>query len=281
MDCAEEVAILKREIGPVVGGSEVLAFDILSGKMTVLAGPDSINSTTIIEAISRTGMRAEPWADPVLGASDEDFWYRRGRTVLTVISGISLIAAFLTHGFIAGGLSKALGSEGMGISQVFPVLPKILYALAILAGSWFVFPKAWFAVRRFRPDMNLLMTLAIGGAIAIGEWFEAATVAFLFALSLALESWSVGRARRAVEALMAIAPAVARVLRTDGREEESAPAQVLVGTRVLIRPGERIPLDGLVLKGTSEVNQAPITGESMPVPKDIGAQVFAGAINGN
>jgi Cd2+/Zn2+-exporting ATPase len=169
----------------------------------------------------------------------------------------------------------------MGISHALPVLPKMLYALAILSGSWFVFPKTWFAVRRFRPDMNLLMTLAIGGAIAIGEWFEAATVAFLFALSLALESWSVRRARRAVESLMAVAPAIARILHNDGREEEIAPGEVMIGTRLLVRPGERIPLDGLVLQGTSDVNQAPITGESMPVPKDIGAQVFAGTVNGN
>ena len=280
MDCAEEVAVLKREIGPVVGNVDRLVFDILKGKMTVLAGTPSVDSKIVIDSVQRTGMRAELWADPVPGAADESFWQRRGRTVLTIVSGIALVAAFLMHALLAGGLSKALGSEGMGISHDVPGLSKLLYALATLAGSWFVFPKAWFAVLRFRPDMNLLMTLAIGGAIAIGEWFEAATVAFLFALSLALESWSVGRARRAVEALMAIAPGVARIRHTDGREEEIAPGEVVVGTLLLIRPGERIPLDGLVVQGSSDVNQAPITGESMPVPKGIGAQVFAGTING-
>jgi Cd2+/Zn2+-exporting ATPase len=280
MDCAEEVAVLKREIGPVVGGEERLAFDILRGKMTVLSKA-SIGSNAVIEAVNRTGMRAEAWTDPAPGAANDNFWRRGGRTLLTAISGVLLIAAFLIHGWIAGSLSKALGSEGMGIAHTVPVLVKLLYALAILAGAWFVFPKAWFAVQRLRPDMNLLMALAVAGAAGIGEWFEAATVAFLFALSLTLESWSVGRARRAVASLLAIAPAIARVLHDDGREEELPLAHVLVGMRFLVRPGERIALDGVILHGTSEVNQAPITGESLTVPKDVGAQVFAGTINGN
>jgi Cd2+/Zn2+-exporting ATPase len=128
--------------------------------------------------------------------------------------------------------------------------------------------------------MNLLMTLAVIGAIAIGEWFEAATVSFLFAMSLALEAWSVGRARRAVEALMAIAPPSVRLLK-NGREREVSPAEVLVGDRFVVKPGDRIALDGVVVNGISEVNQAPITGESVPVPKEQGAQVLAGTVNGD
>ena len=105
---------------------------------------------------------------------------------------------------------------------------RILYGTAILAGSWFVAPKAWYAVRRFRPDMNLLMTVAVIGAVAIGEWFEAATVSFLFGVSLALEAWSVGRARRAIEALMELAPPMARLLE-NGVPKEVAPDVVAVG----------------------------------------------------
>jgi Cd2+/Zn2+-exporting ATPase len=128
--------------------------------------------------------------------------------------------------------------------------------------------------------MNLLMTIAVVGAVIIGEWLEAALVSFLFALSLALEAWSVGRARRAVEALLDLAPPTVRVL-IDGRETEVAADQVAVGTVFLVRPGARIALDGEVLRGSSEVNQAPITGESVPVLKEPGGQVFAGTINGN
>ena len=124
--------------------------------------------------------------------------------------------------------------------------------------------------------MNLLMTVAVFGAIGIGEWFEAATVAFLFALSLALESWSVGRARRAVAALMELTPPVARLKRPDGTEEQVPPEQVPVGAHFVVMPGEKFPLDGSVVGGFSEVNQASITGESLPVPKQPGDPVFAG-----
>lgn len=277
MDCAEEVSVLKREVGPVVGGENQLAFDILNGKMTVLA---DTAPEPIIAAVGRTGMRAVAWEDPVPGAAAQSAWQRKARTSLTAASGVSLVAGFIANAISGRGISGAIGSEGAGIAHDVPAVAKALYSVAIVTGAWFVLPKAWLALRRLRPDMNFLMTLAVIGAMAIGEWFEAATVTFLFALSLALESWSVGRARRAVEALMAIAPPMVRVLRVGGREEEVAPAEVLVGTRFRVRPGERMPLDGIVLQGSSEVNQAPITGESLPVPKERGSQVFAGTING-
>ncbi|HJT70778.1 MAG TPA: heavy metal translocating P-type ATPase [Terriglobales bacterium] len=281
MDCAEEVAILKREIGPLVGAADNLAFDILRGKMTVLPGALAVDPKLLVQAVGRTGMRAEPWVDPVPDAAKEGFWPRRGRTALTASSGVFLIAGVVVHTFVVGGFSHALGSEGMGASHDVPLVSRILYLMAIVSGGWYVLPKGWFAARRLRPDMNLLMTLAVGGAVGIGEWFEAATVAFLFALSLALESWSVGRARRAVEALIAISPPTVRLLDGTGHEQEMSPADVLVGQRFIVRPGERIPLDGMVIRGSSEVNQAPITGESLPVLKEEGAAVFAGTVNGD
>src|SRR5262249_49603824 len=113
-----------------------------------------------------------------------------------------------------------------------------------------------------------------------GEWFEASTVAFLFSLSLALEAWSVGRARRAVEALLDLNPAAVRVLRPDGSEAQVPPDQVPVGTAFMVKPGERVPLDGRVVRGASALNQAPITGESASVPKAPGDEVFAGTVNG-
>ena len=148
-----------------------------------------------------------------------------------------------------------------------PTLALILYVAGIVAGGWFIAPRAWMSVRRLRPDMNLLMTIAVFGAAAIGEWFEAAVVTFLFALSLALESWSIGRARRAVEALLSIAPPLAHVLGTDGTSREINAADVKIGDRAVVKPGERIPVDGAVRRGLSHVNQAPITGESLPVEK--------------
>jgi Cd2+/Zn2+-exporting ATPase len=201
--------------------------------------------------------------------------------VLTAVSGLLSLAGFLFHTWTAGGVMAALGSEGMGQSHHVPVVAQVLYACGIVAGAWYIMPKAWFAARRLQPDMNLLMTIAVIGAVGIGEWFEAATVSFLFAVSLALESWSVGRARRAVVALMDLAPPTVRLQREDGSEHVLPPDQVPIGARFVVKPGERVPLDGRVVRGVSEVNQAPITGESVPLQKNPGDHVFAGTINGD
>ena len=192
------------------------------------------------------------------------FWQQRGRLVLTSTSGMALGAAMIAQ-------HLAVRSD----------VANTLFVVAIVAGVWLVLPKAWGAIRRLQPDMNLLMTVAVVGALAIGEWFEAAAVAFLFSLSLLLESWSVGRARRAIAALMDLAPPTAWLLAADGSARQVSPQEVPVGAAFLVKPGERIPLDGKVLDGTSDVNQAPITGESVPVPKTPGEAVFAGTINGD
>jgi Zn2+/Cd2+-exporting ATPase len=271
MDCAEEVAVLKREVGPLVGGGDRLGFDLLNARMTVDAVPEAVTPDAVLEAVARTGMRAEVWREDAKARAEErSFWLRRGRTLVTLASGLFTVAGFAWDSAIAGAGEQA--------HQTSPGA-KLLYGLGILSGVWLVLPKAWLALRRLRPDMNLLMTVAVAGAVAIGEWSEASTVAFLFALSLALESWSVGRARRAVAALLDLSPPTARLLH-DGREEQVPVGQVAVGSLLLVRPGERIPLDGSVVRGTSHVNQAPITGESIPIPKRPGDEVFAGTVNG-
>jgi Cd2+/Zn2+-exporting ATPase len=276
MDCAEEIAVLKREIGPLAGGADGLAFDLLRGKM-IVANPAS-NVGEIVRAVGRTGMKAEVWAEGPDASSN--FWTKRGRLVMTIISGVLTLGGFAFHVFESGSVSVALGSEGVGIAHAVPLTARLCYMIAVLAGGWYVAPKAVFAARRLQPDMNLLMTIAVIGAAIIGEWLESASVSFLFAVSLALESWSVGRARHAVDALLNLAPSTARVL-VDGRETEVPATEVVVGSMFLVKPGDRLPLDGEVVRGASEVNQAPITGESVPVLKEPGAQVFAGTINGN
>jgi Zn2+/Cd2+-exporting ATPase len=279
LDCAEEVAVLKRELAPIVGGVDRLAFDILNGKMTVSV-TTGVTTETIQSAVAGTGMRADAWSDSPQQPAESP-WHRLHQPILTAVSGLATLAGFLLHVWISGGVREAFGAEGLGTAHHVPAAVRVLYAVGILAGVWQVLPKSWLALRRFRPDMNLLMTVAVIGAVAIGEWFEAATVSFLFALSLALEAWSVGRARRAVAALMNLAPPTVRLRFPDGREQETAPEQVAVGSTFVVRPGERIALDGQVVRGAGSVNQAPITGESVPVPKNPGDVVFAGTINGD
>lgn len=281
MDCAEEVSILKREIGPVVGGEQHLAFDILNGQMTVLPTAPNFDSEAILRAVQKTGMTASLAGDATgVSLTHSSWWEKNARMALTATSGVLTASAFLLHYVIAGGWAEVLGSEGLGNAHTIPLPARVLYSLAVLAGIYLVLPKAIFSLRRLRPDMNLLMTVAVCGAIGIGEWFEAATVAFLFALSLTLESWSVARARRAIEKLLDLAPAVVRVVLADGSVSEIPAASAALGTVFVVRPGERIALDGEVVKGVSDVNQAPITGESLPVAKEAGAGVFAGTVNG-
>ena len=275
LDCAEEVAVLKREVGPVVGGEDKLGFDILNGVMTVAADAP-VTADQVMAAVARTGMSAEPWREEKAALAGEGFWERNRRILLTAASAVFLIAGGGVHATLAG-VRAAFMEEGASP----PVVASILYLFSILTGVWTVLPKAWIAAKRLRPDMNLLMVVAVVGAVAIGQWLEAATVAFLFALSLALEAWSVGRARRAVAALMALSPPEARLVHPDGREEMVPPDRVPVGGRFRVRPGDRIPLDGKIVDGTGGVDQAPITGESVPVQKSPGDEVFAGTINGD
>jgi len=277
LDCAEEIATLRREVGPVVGGEAKLGFDLLRGRMTVAADVGSVPDSVVVAAVGRAGLTAEPWRAE--GGNASTARLRTRRLISTVISGSATLAGFLLHAAIAGGFTAALGREGLGGGHAVPPLAQAVYAAGVLAGLVTVAPKAWLALRRLRPDMNLLMTIAVVGAVVIGEWFEASTVAFLFALSLALEAWSVGRARRAIAKLLDLAPPVARLLTAAG-ERAAHPSEVAVGSLIAVRPGERIPLDGRVLAGRSALNQAPITGESRPVEKQPGDEVFAGSING-
>lgn len=279
MDCSDEVATLKRELGPLVG-RDALSFDLINGRMTVAGNMTVVDRDRLIEAVAHTGMRAEPWSSgaPSDGALEE-LRRRRAQTRLTIASGLFTLLGLAVHARIAG--MAAIFHGSLLSKHSVPVLAMVAYAAAILAAGRYVAPKAVFALRRLRPDMNLLMMIAVVGSIGIGQWFEAATVAFFFALALALEAWSLGRARQAVAALMKIAPPMARLLDGAGGEKDVPVAEVPVGARIVLSPGSRIPLDGLVVSGTSEIDQAPITGESVPVSVATGTAVFAGTINGS
>ena len=280
MDCAEEVAILKRAVGPVVGSEELLSFDILQGRMGVAAEAGDVPDDEIVRAVAQTAMQARRVLANSSAAPVHDDGNSARRKTLTIISGVATDAAFSLH-VAQQGIQNALGREGLAEAATMPWGVRLLYLIGVLAGVWTVLPKALYAARRLQPDMNLLMTIAVVGAIAIGEWFEAGTVAFLFSVSLLLESWSVGRARNAIARLLDLAPATVRVRTPDGAENQIAPGDVSPGTLFVVKPGERFALDGEVTEGQSHVDQSPITGESSPVTKAVGDPVFAGTINGD
>lgn len=273
LDCADEAAELRAALQSRAGVSQ-LSFDVLCGAMFVEHDDSLISCEELIAAVAQIWMRAETWQADHKNVADAGETLRRLRMWLMALSGMLLSTAFATHVVMAGWL-PALGEE----SSQPPGIVIALNLLATVLGVSLVVPKAWLSLRRARLDMNVLMLVAIAGAIGIGEFSEAATVAFLFALSLVLEGWSVSRARQAVEELMHLAPDTACVLRADGTEAIVPAGEVPVGTLLVIRPGERFPLDGRVMVGESTVNQAPITGESLPVLKRPGDDVFAGTIN--
>ena len=179
-------------------------------------------------------------------------------------------------------ISGVLVGAGLGLQwsdALAPETARWIFVAAMIAGGWFLLPSAWASVRKLRPDINLLVIIAAIGAAVVNQWAEAATVVFLFGVAEWLEGWADRRARRAVEALLEIAPKVATVKRENGFTEVPV-AEVKVDETIAVRNGMSIPLDGEVLTGESGVNQAPITGESVPVDKKKGDQVFAGTING-
>lgn len=268
MDCAEEVGLLKRELVPLFG-EDSLGFDLLNRKLSVDASDSTTTPSDIEAAIKRSGLTAVLWQDTPTAIS-QSFWSQHQRTILTATSGFFALSGYVVE-FTA---TAPVSAMGLTVAKAF-------YAISILAGCGMVFPKAWRSLVLLRPDMNLLMTVAVSGAMLIGEWSEGATVAFLFSLSLLLESWSVGRARNAISKLMDLSPPMANLKLAGGEIQTVPPAEVTVGSIVVIRPGDKLPLDGKVIAGSSSVNQASITGESVPVEKKVGDVVFAGTINGD
>ena len=186
------------------------------------------------------------------------------------------------------GLAIVLGLVAGWLQAPHP-WPPVFFALAILAGGFYVARAAWVGVRTTRSlDMNVLMTLAALGAMVIGEWLEGALVMFLFSLGNTLEGYTVNRARNAIRTLMDLSPREAiRLVREQGdqsghreRQERVSVAELQVGDLILVLPGDRISMDGVIESGISGVNQAPVTGESLPVERTAGDPVYAGTING-
>jgi len=254
MCCGSEVRQIEAVLRPL-SGVGTLSFDTINQRLRV-DGP--VPARHVVDAIRRLGMTARPEGEREVAKS---WWQSHGRLVMGAWSG-----AFWAIGLA---LEWTMGERTM---------TSVLLALSAICGAWFVVPRAWASVRAGGTDMNVLMTLATVGAGIIGEWGEAASVMFLFAVAQFLETASLDRARAAIKALMDLAPVEAAVLR-NGQEETVPVATVRVGECIRVRPGQKVPLDGRVVCGDSSVNQAPITGESMPVDKSPGHEVFAGSIN--
>jgi Zn2+/Cd2+-exporting ATPase len=260
MDCPTEEAMIRGKLA-TMAGVEALDFNLIQRRLTLTHHPEALEPA--LEALNAIG----------LGGVVE-----------------SAVGERLTPGpavprrtWALIGVAAAAAAAAELIDLFVPGVTWLVIALslfAIVVGGLKTYWKGFIALRNRSLNINALMSVAVTGALVIGAWPEAAMVMVLFALAEAIESLSLDRARNAIRKLMAMAPETATVLTGDGSWTEALAKEVAVGATVRVGPGERIPLDGELTAGASAVNQAPITGESMPVEKALGDQVFAGAING-
>jgi Zn2+/Cd2+-exporting ATPase len=194
------------------------------------------------------------------------------------------------HGPATGGIRRlvlaltlALAAEALGFFAPETVWWKgaslAVAAAAIWLSGFDVYKKGLAALRAGRLNINALMTVAVTGAFAIGQWPEAAMVMALYAIAEVIEARAVDRARNAIKGLLAMAPEEASVRQADGSWSSQPVAAVTLDAVVRVKPGERVPMDGVLVSGNTSINQAPVTGESIPVDKAEGDSVFAGTIN--
>lgn len=258
MDCPTEQTLIQNKLGKMPG-IQKLEFNLIN---RVLGVWHELPSTDPIrEAIGSLGMQAdviEEGADKdtaSLPAPKKPWWP-------LALSGVMAVAAEIIH-----------------FTDAAPTWVVALIALvAISSGGLTTYKKGWIALKNFNLNINALMSIAVTGAVLIGQWPEAAMVMFLFTVAELIEAKSLDRARNAIGGLMQLTPETATV-QQDGQWIEVEVNQIALGSVVRVKPGERIGLDGEVVSGHSTIDQAPITGESLPVEKTIGDKVFAGTIN--
>ncbi|ADL54899.1 cadmium-translocating P-type ATPase [Gallionella capsiferriformans ES-2] len=263
MDCPTEEALIRKRLGAVTGISE-LTFNLMDRRLGV--EHTLADEQPILDALREIGMNAVPVteADTVSKSEAVTHVVSRRTWIFMTVSGITAITSEII---------VWSGADEQSLAVI------ALALLSIVTGGLGTLKKGWIALKNFTLNMNFLMSIATIGAISIGQWPEAAVVIFLFALSELIETFSLERAKHAIRGLMAMTPETATVRIDGGEWVEKGAADVQVEQIVRVRPGERIPLDGVVTAGGSSVNQAPITGESIPVAKTAGDPVFAGTLN--
>ncbi|MBI3493442.1 MAG: cadmium-translocating P-type ATPase, partial [Acidobacteria bacterium] len=261
MDCREEVAMLERRFKNLAGLEDFSA-DLMARRLHVKYDAAKLSAAAIAGAVADTGMRA--WLE-----------HEEPRVTSEPHAGRRRALAWISGAALAIGLALDL----LGPAEAGHDLSLSCFILSLATGVPLTAGKGWRAMRASTLDVNVLMLIAAAGAVVLGQWSEAAAVVFLFALAQMLEARTLDRARNAIRALLDLTPAEALVRDAAGERRVDV-EQITPGAIIVVRPGEKIPLDGEVAAGQSEVNQAPVTGESLPVDKAPGDGVFAGTING-
>ncbi|WP_310598776.1 heavy metal translocating P-type ATPase [Desulfobulbus sp.] len=274
MDCPTEEALIRKKLGnmPGIAGLE---FNLL--QRVLIVNHDLPSTKPIEAALLAIDMKPEPLGrEPGGGAALPETRIPWGRLAL---AGAFAAGAELAELLGESGLIHAGADTPLFTDLLTAWLPMGLAIAAILVGGLTTYKKGWIALKNLDLNINALMAIAVTGAVLIGRFPEAAMVMVLFSLAEAIEAKSLERARRAIGELLNLTPETATVLQEDGTWVEMESRRVAVGSRVRVKPGERIALDGVIVQGQSTINQAPITGESMPVEKTVDDPVFAGTVN--
>ena len=282
MDCPSCAGKVETALEDLTGVSRT-APQPTTGTVAVTYDPAAVTESDLADAIERAGYEvtdsaAESDASSGSAESHDSIW-TGPRAMKTWVSGV-LVALGLLIEFLLTGLNSQIATV-VG-SDLF--VADLLFVAAVALGGQEIFKNGYYSVRNRNLDIDFLMSTAILGAlvasIVFGEalYFEAATLAVLFSIAELLERYSMDRARNSLQELMDLSPDEATVKRNES--EETIPvAEVMIDDIVVVRPGEKIPMDGTVVDGESAVNQAPITGESVPIDKTDGDEVYAGTIN--
>lgn len=267
MDCAACVHRVEERLSGMEGVRAATG-NAVSRELTVAVDPDlevgrirselgKIGYVAHEEEQATTVVPLEAWTTPAA--------YRTYVAAALFVGGLVAL--------VAGATASVLTVAGRPLSG-----PDLLFLGSAVVAGWNFLPAAFRAARTLSLDMNFLMSVAILGAVGIGEHLEAGAIAVLFSTAELLEDFAVDRARRSIQALMQLSPDRATVIR-DGAEVAVAAAEVRPGEEVVVRSGEKMPVDGVVLEGGAAVDESPITGESLPVEKAPGQRVFAGTVS--
>ena len=263
MDCAVEESEIRRALEPVAG-IQGLRFRLGERTMAITADEGALPQA--LDAIRKAGFKPEAVGDTVAPAAPA--------RIAGMSAGLARLVAALVLAIAAESISF-LALDGMGFMAAEMGLALAAIGLAGLD----TYKKGFGALVRGRLNINALMAVAVTGAFVIGQWPEAAMVMALYAIAELIEARAVDRARNAIQSLLALAPEQAEVKQPDGSWQTVMADAVPLDAIARIRPGERVPLDGVVTAGLSAIDQAPVTGESIPVDKTVGDPVFAGTIN--
>ncbi|RUR65458.1 heavy metal translocating P-type ATPase [Variovorax guangxiensis] len=266
MDCAVEESEIRRALEPIAG---VKALRFRLGERTMAITTDHGVLPEALAAIRKAGFKPEPLNAPGAQAAPA-----APAKIAGMSAGLARLVAALVLAIAAESVSF-MGLEGRG----FMVFEMALALGAIGLAGLDTYKKGFAALVRGRLNINALMAVAVTGAFVIGQWPEAAMVMALYAIAELIEARAVDRARNAIQSLLALAPEQAEVKQADGSWKTVMASEVPLEAIARIRPGGRVPLDGIVTEGASAIDQAPVTGESIPVDKTVGDQVFAGTIN--